>query len=942
MQSIQSEGGTHDKDVEQVHPSPSAISTVSAISTDPAIDSAEIDEDGAEGKSAEKKKKKQKRQVSIHFGIDDNTTLQPGSDVPVPGAGEALKVSKRNSGGTMPGVRRTQQRQKMFSRSSQSSTASCEQFEDKLQPEDVGLAFGIRAASDFRKEADDKLPWDVYTKHLHGLSNIFPESLEDLRDSGLISRTLSGRPGTFAGRQLYRTIRFISSVFGAPIRNGRPREMRYSATCLLAVRIQLFLSYSAIASCIFVLGSISVEPACRHGDRTVLPLLSLVNSTLYLLIALPSRGFFSRVDFRHGQELTDCHDVLLSHLRSPSLYLDIISVIGYAAEIYHAFEPDCSGPLPTVAQGIMLLQLLKFWRVVLPEEDSDKTHSGFWQGIGKLLFYLMAFSHVTACTLLTLGNIERDRGGDSWLNNDSTHNLDVNHCTVRYTEAVYFSIIGLSSVGYGDSLITPYEHGLNCFVLLVSQLFAAKVCADLTWLTSMYNQHEAQLHERKRSLCLALDKMGVPKVLVKRVLAFQSYEDTMHTDNMEKETFAGLSRNLMEELRLCTYRKLVLQAPFLREQPTEVISFIVNCLKDEVYLPSDFIIRAGDRTRELYFNRRGEARAYLGSHPPVWGQSAEVAIIKAGSYFGELAMLTGIPRGSYVMATSYCICSVLPYSAVENLVERHPEAFTSLVQAMVKMYNLKPDSSWESLAQRMQKKLCIVDDSAAFTWLKSHDEHPEVDDLYAKAFDLALQKLKVNHLDRRIFWSELDKDASGGISFEEFKGKLNFDATQRSSYMQVPPHSHSETWQNSPMFSERSTMDSRLSSAMPSPLSAMSTPMHLPGGMCSYEHGNGSVRGSVMSEGPTHVSPPGSLRASTISVTENGRSSTVNRSSTLDSSGIGMHRENRDSQLSHHMQALPERSTLSQLEDRAILGTLAALLTENQRLIQEVQKLHSK
>jgi len=175
-----------------------------------------------------------------------------------------------------------------------------------------------------------------------------------------------------------------------------------------------------------------------------------------------------------------------------------------------------------------------------------------------------------------------------------------------------------------------------------------------------------------------------------------------------------------------------------------------------------------------FFVRRGEARAYLGPDAPVWGQSVEVAIIKAGSYFGELAMLTGLPRGSFVMATSHCICSVLPYSAVENLVGVHPEAFTTLVQTMVRMYNLKPETTWKELSSRLTKKFAIQNDEDAFMWFRAHDDHPDPEELHARAFDLALQKLKVSHLDRRIFWSELDRDASGGISYEEFKGKLHF------------------------------------------------------------------------------------------------------------------------------------------------------------------------
>jgi len=427
----------------------------------------------------------------------------------------------------------------------------------------------------------------------------------------------------------------------------------------------------------------------------------------------------------------------------------------------------------------MLLQLVKIWRIILYEDSSD-AHRGFWQGILTLISILLFFAHVFACSFLAIGNFEVAHGAPSWLDLEP-HGLDMTHCVVRYTESFYFAVIGLTSVGYGDLLVTPLEHGFNAFFLLISQLFAAKVCAELTWLTSMYNQHEASANERRRSLLLALEKMGVSKVLVKRILAFQSFENTMHTDNMEKETFQGLGKNLMQELRLCAYRKLVLQAPFLREQPTEVISFIVESLSDSVFLPADFIVRAGEHGRELYFVRRGEARAYLGNEgAPIWGKSTEVAIVKAGSYFGELAMLTGLPRGSYVMATSYCICSVLPYGAVEDLVDMHPEAFTTLVQTMVKMYKLRADMSWRGLSKRLFKKYGLRNDWDVFAWLKGHGDNPDEDELHAKAFDMALQKLRVSHLDRRIFWSELDRDASGGISFSEFTGKLTFPSLSQS------------------------------------------------------------------------------------------------------------------------------------------------------------------
>jgi len=217
----------------------------------------------------------------------------------------------------------------------------------------------------------------------------------------------------------------------------------------------------------------------------------------------------------------------------------------------------------------------------------------------------------------------------------------------------------------------------------------------------------------------------------------------------------------------------------LQMQPSEVISAVVKELRDVVYLPADFIVRTGEHGRELFFVRRGEAKAYVGSTIPIWGQSQEVGVIKAGNYFGELAMLTGLPRGSFVMASSYCICSILPYSAVEYLMEAHPESFTNMVSSMVNMYNLKPNSnSWKQLSAKMAKKFDLDTDEAAFAWFQSQEDlaNDDAQELSARAFDLALQLMNVSQLDRRIFWSELDTDANGGISLQEFKTKFKFSS----------------------------------------------------------------------------------------------------------------------------------------------------------------------
>merc|ERR1719330_217107 len=167
----------------------------------------------------------------------------------------------------------------------------------------------------------------------------------------------------------------------------------------------------------------------------------------------------------------------------------------------------------------------------------------------------MAFiSHTTASVLLALGSWEGSQGEPSWTDAMRANAEKEMDCVEVYTEAFYFAVLSLTSVGYGDMLVTPLERGANSVFLLCGQLFTAKVCADLTWLTSTHNQWEAQHQAERAQAWVSLQNMQVPPALAERVLAFKSFISNVHREDLAQPLFAKLSSNLLMELRLCAYR----------------------------------------------------------------------------------------------------------------------------------------------------------------------------------------------------------------------------------------------------------------------------------------------------------------------------------------------------------------------------------------------------
>ncbi|KZS01555.1 putative cAMP-dependent protein kinase type I regulatory subunit, partial [Daphnia magna] len=58
------------------------------------------------------------------------------------------------------------------------------------------------------------------------------------------------------------------------------------------------------------------------------------------------------------------------------------------------------------------------------------------------------------------------------------------------------------------------------------------------------------------------------------------------------------------------------------------------------------IIREGDAGDKFYLIRQGEVRVFRGE------EGKEVAILKEGDFFGEMALLTGQPRNASVEAVT--------------------------------------------------------------------------------------------------------------------------------------------------------------------------------------------------------------------------------------------------------------------------------------------------
>jgi CRP-like cAMP-binding protein len=101
----------------------------------------------------------------------------------------------------------------------------------------------------------------------------------------------------------------------------------------------------------------------------------------------------------------------------------------------------------------------------------------------------------------------------------------------------------------------------------------------------------------------------------------------------------------------------------------------IAALADELSLPeSRVLVREGDRGREFFVLIEGRADVHR--------KNRKVATLKDGDFFGEIALVSNVPRTATVTTTTPVRVLVLTDRAFKGLLEHAPEVQFKVLRAL--------------------------------------------------------------------------------------------------------------------------------------------------------------------------------------------------------------------------------------------------------------------
>ena len=341
-----------------------------------------------------------------------------------------------------------------------------------------------------------------------------------------------------------------------------------------------------------------------------------------------------------------------------------------------------------ILRVVRLLRLIKLLRIlrasrVLRRWESKLALSYATMSLIKFGVLVATMSHWIACALAMTPQIEQAVNyqgfSDSWFeSNGLGEGTSTAH---RYLHAVYWALMTLSTVGYGDiALPTTGEKVVGIFAMCIGGAVYAYVVGAITGIVSTMDEATAKFQVTIDTLNAYVRENKIPQELKRRLLDYFYYTRELQRAEHYTELLELMSPTLRGEVSVLANGPWVRKITFFNpqgcdeEETAAFITAITMKLELSCFAPEESVFVKGDPATHLYIIRRG----VVGAHGRVLG---------SGAYFGDDVILRSSVRLWAVFCLTYVDVYALARDDLHDILGNgtFPTIFKSVRRAIAKL-----------------------------------------------------------------------------------------------------------------------------------------------------------------------------------------------------------------------------------------------------------------
>lgn len=216
-----------------------------------------------------------------------------------------------------------------------------------------------------------------------------------------------------------------------------------------------------------------------------------------------------------------------------------------------------------------------------------------------------------------------------------------------YNISLYWTVTTLTTVGYGD--IVPQTNLARIFtmgVMIIGVATYGVIIGNFSRMIMLADKYKEEKKEKMAGLNQFLKFYNIPTSLQKQVFSFYNHLLTKNISEQDTQILNELPQALQNELAIYMKIKLIRNVHIFKECSTPCLKMIAQKLEQTFLSPNEYIIKKGEVGSEMHIIGHGEVEVSAGEKV--------VAQLKAGQFFGEIALLEDTIRSADVKATAYC------------------------------------------------------------------------------------------------------------------------------------------------------------------------------------------------------------------------------------------------------------------------------------------------
>jgi voltage-gated potassium channel len=350
-------------------------------------------------------------------------------------------------------------------------------------------------------------------------------------------------------------------------------------------------------------------------------------------------------------------DILVHFLRARSARVDNTEITTERLGVYRKrwLTLDVLAALPfSLLIDLPLLHLLRLVKLARVAQFMRRWRRRALQkgNLLRLIFFgywLVLSTHWIACGWLGLRGISPT--ADNFSN---------------YFSALYWTTQTLSTVGYGD--LTPATTAQRIYAMAV-MIFGVGVygyiIGNVANILANIDPAKAHYLQNMERLTAFMNYRSIPPELQTRIRDYYTYLWEKRLSYDESTLVSALPPSLQTDVSLFLKRDILEKVPLFRGASDEFIREIALQMRPVVFMPGDFVYRAGEQGNDMYFITRGAVE--------VIANGSLQATLKEGDFFGEISLVLSQPRTASIRAVSFCDLYRLDREMFNRVLSHYPD-----------------------------------------------------------------------------------------------------------------------------------------------------------------------------------------------------------------------------------------------------------------------------